>query len=295
MVELAGVDFVNGTLLNATKANETLGAGAGGLRRLAEGGGGAGGQVTVTLRRALQDGETEAATNETCVQSQVYLQNGSSLGGVLCGNETAATYEFQPEAMDYFRRGRRTMVRPRMEAIPVRASPSSGLSPNNRSHRSRAPPPRGTADNRPRHRARQARVVEVGPRHSVGVRVRHHADARPRRAGAGALGDGVRPAGGRLVDAGDDGPRQHLNAVSPPPPRRSCQEECAAHAPRSRRGRASIYGGEVRRHVRRPACRPAEADTHPPVRRTSTSRPRTWTYGPPRQSPAGPRTTAVCS
>ena len=37
MVELAGVDFVNGTLLNATKANETLGAGAGGLRRLENG------------------------------------------------------------------------------------------------------------------------------------------------------------------------------------------------------------------------------------------------------------------
>jgi hypothetical protein len=46
----------------------------------------------------------------------------TSLNGVLCGNETTATYEFQPEAVDYFRRGRRAMVRPRMEAIPVSSS-----------------------------------------------------------------------------------------------------------------------------------------------------------------------------
>lgn len=110
-VHLDGTDFVNGTLINATRANATQAGG--GLRRLSDAQDG----VTVTLRR-MQDSAPVGA-NETCVQSQVSLQNGTALNGVLCGNETTAVYEFQPEAVDYFRRGRRAMVRPRMEAIPT--------------------------------------------------------------------------------------------------------------------------------------------------------------------------------
>ena len=72
-------------------------------------------RATVTLRRTLTEGVN--ATNATCVKSNLTLDNGTSVAGVLCGNETA--YEFMPVAVDYFRRGRRTMVRPPQEAIPT--------------------------------------------------------------------------------------------------------------------------------------------------------------------------------
>jgi hypothetical protein len=67
-VHLDGTDFVNGTLINATRANATQAGG--GLRRLSDAQDG----VTVTLRR-MQDSAPVGA-NETCVQSQVSLQNG---------------------------------------------------------------------------------------------------------------------------------------------------------------------------------------------------------------------------
>lgn len=68
MVHLDGADFVNGTLLNASRANASLAGG--GLRRLEA----VQERVTVTLRR-VQDSSPDA-TNDTCVQSQVSLQNG---------------------------------------------------------------------------------------------------------------------------------------------------------------------------------------------------------------------------
>jgi hypothetical protein len=80
--------------------------------------------ATVTLRRSLQDaaggvlGPSNRTTNQTnCTQSSLVLTNGTSVNGVVCG--TAEAYEFVPDTVDYFRRGRRTMVRPPIEAIPA--------------------------------------------------------------------------------------------------------------------------------------------------------------------------------
>lgn len=67
-VHLDGADFVNGTLVNASRANATQ---ANGLRRLA---GGVEDSMTVTLRRLEES--ASMADNTTCVQSQVSLQNG---------------------------------------------------------------------------------------------------------------------------------------------------------------------------------------------------------------------------
>ena len=70
MVHLDGGEFVNGTLLNASRANATLARAGGGLRRLED----VQESITVTLRR-LQ-GSSPDATNASCVQSQISLQNG---------------------------------------------------------------------------------------------------------------------------------------------------------------------------------------------------------------------------
>lgn len=66
-MHLDGADFVNGTLVNASRVNATQ---ANGLRRLA----GLVDSMTVTLRRLEES--APMADNATCVQSQVSLQNG---------------------------------------------------------------------------------------------------------------------------------------------------------------------------------------------------------------------------
>ena len=90
------------------------------------------------------------------VQLTAWLRR-TDLHGVLCGNETTAVYEFQPESVDYFRRGRRRMVRPRMEAIPVRPSHStSATQAASACLDTRAP----FADGCPRHNAWQISFVQ---------------------------------------------------------------------------------------------------------------------------------------
>lgn len=100
LLQHSSVVQLDGTVVNGTVNVSATGTG--------------GQQAQVTLRRAL--GEVNQ-TNATCVKSNLTLDNGTSVSGVLCGNDTA--YEFMPEAVDYFRRGRRSMVRPPLEAIPT--------------------------------------------------------------------------------------------------------------------------------------------------------------------------------
>lgn len=68
-VHLEGMDFVNGTLMNATRANVTQ---ADGLRRLSTHV--AQDSLRVTLRRLEES--ALMPDNSSCVQSEVSLQNG---------------------------------------------------------------------------------------------------------------------------------------------------------------------------------------------------------------------------